>query len=341
MRIQNVCEKTKLSKKTIHFYINEGLINPNKDQENGYYDFSEADINKLELIMLFRRTNMSIQSIKEVFKYKTLTNFFLHRQMNIIKDNIYQEMRSLEYLSNIIKSIPPNATPQSLSNKYILNDIYPDNSYQDVLESYFPNNDARMLAIMVWAPFLEQAVDEYRQFLWNKIANELTVMFSDYVIYLKRLVYALTPEMINEVTNYSYNLYKEITDNDNLGHIEDLLYTKCLDLINNKQLQAYWIALYDNYLEPTLLFYQGNAHELMLEYNIRYSTWFNKVNTIIKHTYQRLSSDQMLLNQLDQALQHKFNLNEAIYSDLLLILTFDQSFCVKLPIKVIKEKILV
>ncbi|MFR0981016.1 MAG: MerR family transcriptional regulator, partial [Holdemania filiformis] len=41
MRVQEVCKKTGLSRKAVHFYIQEGLVRPAKNQ-NGYYDLSEA-----------------------------------------------------------------------------------------------------------------------------------------------------------------------------------------------------------------------------------------------------------------------------------------------------------
>ena len=49
MRVHGVCKKTGLSRKAVHFYIQEGLISPAKN-ENGYYDLNESDLKTLEII---------------------------------------------------------------------------------------------------------------------------------------------------------------------------------------------------------------------------------------------------------------------------------------------------
>ena len=54
MHIKETSERLGLSKKTLHFYINEGLIHPKKS-ENNYYEFSEEDIHLLNQIIIFRK----------------------------------------------------------------------------------------------------------------------------------------------------------------------------------------------------------------------------------------------------------------------------------------------
>jgi DNA-binding transcriptional MerR regulator len=43
MKLSDICRKTGISKRTIHYYIHEGLITPAIKESNGYYDFSEED----------------------------------------------------------------------------------------------------------------------------------------------------------------------------------------------------------------------------------------------------------------------------------------------------------
>ena len=75
MRIQEISKLTGLSKKTLHFYINEGLIQPQKSKNN-YYEFSETDIILLNQIIIFRKAGLSIKTINEIYGYPEATNFF-------------------------------------------------------------------------------------------------------------------------------------------------------------------------------------------------------------------------------------------------------------------------
>ena len=94
MRIQEASKLTGLSKKTIHFYVNEGLIHPKK-LENNYYEFSEQDITLLQQIRIFRKAGLSIQVIKEIYAYPAATNFFLHRSFNDLKQEIAEKMGNI------------------------------------------------------------------------------------------------------------------------------------------------------------------------------------------------------------------------------------------------------
>ena len=53
MKIQQFCDLTHSTKKTIHYYIDQGLLTPYQNHENGYYEFNEADIKQMEILQTF------------------------------------------------------------------------------------------------------------------------------------------------------------------------------------------------------------------------------------------------------------------------------------------------
>ena len=75
MRVHEACKKTGLSRKAVHFYIQEGLVCPAKN-ENGYYDLSEVDLKTLKIIQRLRRLGLPIEVIHEAFRYPISLNFF-------------------------------------------------------------------------------------------------------------------------------------------------------------------------------------------------------------------------------------------------------------------------
>ena len=83
MLINEVCKKCRLTKKAIEYYAEQKLVQP-ETLENGYRNFSAADIEKLKKIAILRRLGLSIQNIKEVFDgggqtalYKVANSHFL------------------------------------------------------------------------------------------------------------------------------------------------------------------------------------------------------------------------------------------------------------------------
>lgn len=113
MRVHEACKKTGLSRKAVHFYIQEGLVCPAKN-ENGYYDLSEVDLKTLKIIQRLRRLGLPIEVIHEAFRYPISLNFFLHRHVYQQKQKINEMAAQLEVIRYLLESIPCNATPELL-----------------------------------------------------------------------------------------------------------------------------------------------------------------------------------------------------------------------------------
>ncbi|MBC1243136.1 MerR family transcriptional regulator [Listeria welshimeri] len=60
-----IAQLFQISKYKIRHYIDEGILVPKRNPENGYYYFEETDIYRLYQIILFRKIGFSIQEIKE------------------------------------------------------------------------------------------------------------------------------------------------------------------------------------------------------------------------------------------------------------------------------------
>lgn len=68
MRIKEVEDIVGITKKNIRFYEKEGLLSPGRESENGYRNYSEADIRRLKQIKLLRTLNMPINDIRLLFE---------------------------------------------------------------------------------------------------------------------------------------------------------------------------------------------------------------------------------------------------------------------------------
>lgn len=334
MRLQKVLELTKLSKKAVYFYIKEELIHPAKDINNGYYDFSEEDLKKLQIITCLRKTGMPIQEIKEIFIYPTLTNFFIHRQVNNLKKCINEQINQLKMGYYLINEIPANATPDNLkvALDFNLNQQLDTNSH---LDSYFPNLDARMIAILICAAFMDIEESVYHSFLWEKISKELTLQLDSKLIYLKKLIYSLSPAQIEKTSVAQYMICKNISKatEEELKSLEDNLYEYCKELSMDQRLQKYWCLVYEPILIPTLSFINSKASVLLNEYNPRYKK-FNKNSEIIAtNVLNRLKEEKTVLNSLKERLHGSFNPENLNYAELIYLFVFKDSIYTQLNIE--------
>ena len=77
MQIKEVQEKLKISSYTLRYYEKMGLIQPYRD-ENGYRNYNEEDIHKIERIMFLRDINVPIEDIKDILDNKVIRPHFFH-----------------------------------------------------------------------------------------------------------------------------------------------------------------------------------------------------------------------------------------------------------------------
>lgn len=330
MRIQEVMELTGLTKKAIHFYIEKKLLSPTKDPENGYYNLTEADLKKLQLICLFRKTGFSIDTIQELFQYPTMTNYFFHRQVNVLKKKIIEHQKQLENLCSIIESMPPNATPTYICNHYPISKLVdePTNNY---IETLFPCTDARMIAILILAPFLDIPVDEYRKFLWDRISTELQLQLKEDLIYLQQIIYNQSAAEIDATSTTTFVFFMKLSKSSSLHEFEDNLLQCCLQLINDPILLKRWKTLYFPILLPLQHFYQ-NISELMTAYSSRYESCNKQLHSLVQAVASTIDADSLLGKEILAICP-----TQDLASSLYLIFWFNHSFLLSCPETILHE----
>lgn len=104
MRINQVEELVGISKKNIRFYEAEGLITPQRNSENGYREYTQADVAVLQQIKFFRKLSIPIEEIRKMQKkYLTLSDC-MERHLVMLS----REEKNLECTKEICKEILEN-----------------------------------------------------------------------------------------------------------------------------------------------------------------------------------------------------------------------------------------
>lgn len=66
MKINEVEQQVGITKKNIRFYEKEGLLKPGRNQENGYRDYRDEDVDTLKRIKLLRKLSVPLEEIRKV-----------------------------------------------------------------------------------------------------------------------------------------------------------------------------------------------------------------------------------------------------------------------------------
>ena len=308
MQINQLCKKYGISRKTIHFYIECGLLNPNK-LPNNYYNFSDSDLSKIELIIKLRNAGVSIENISNIFKYPTCTNFFLFKQRYQLKKEIDKNNNKLNNLNTIINNIPPNGTDVSVSEISEL--LFSEK------ESFFDEEDeilcARMTATFLFTPFMGQEVDDYREFIWNKIVKITRIELKDQ---LKNIAWHLSELDGYTVNCFSLSLAKLFINLSNDSFEESYNYLKneisCFQ--NQKSYEETWIKNYETYIIPFKKILRS-CDSILNEYNTFYTECLKRFPLII----------EKIIENTDKETLNKFNLNDSPFNDLFILFCFRYS----------------
>lgn len=79
MKINEVEALVGLSKKSIRFYEEEGLLNPKRNSENGYRNYSETDVEALLKIKALRKLGLPLEEIRSLQQGRLTVSDAMHR----------------------------------------------------------------------------------------------------------------------------------------------------------------------------------------------------------------------------------------------------------------------
>ena len=88
MTIKDVEERTGLSRSNIRFYEKEKLIDPSRNESNGYRDYSENDVENIKKIAYLRTLGISIEDIRSIISEKVTLQETLEKQNEVLKSQI-------------------------------------------------------------------------------------------------------------------------------------------------------------------------------------------------------------------------------------------------------------
>ena len=89
-----------VSRDTLKFYEDKGLVNPKKNAENGYREYNQFDIYDITTINFYREIDIEIKKIQEIRKNKSIADLelLLEEKEQVILDEI-------EYKKLLLKKV--------------------------------------------------------------------------------------------------------------------------------------------------------------------------------------------------------------------------------------------
>lgn len=102
MTTHEVEEMLDITKKTLIFYENEGLVKPSRDNNN-YRCYYQDDISKIKFILLLREMDVTIEEIKQIINKQKSIRDVLENKKDLIKQRRLDLDHIDEKINNYIK----------------------------------------------------------------------------------------------------------------------------------------------------------------------------------------------------------------------------------------------
>ena len=109
MNIKEVEERTGISRQNIRYYEKQGLLHPERNLENDYRVYGEAEISRLNEIKLFRKLGISIEEIRRMLDGELELGTVLEMQ----KEKLEREKAQLEGALRFCERIRERAISQA------------------------------------------------------------------------------------------------------------------------------------------------------------------------------------------------------------------------------------
>jgi len=143
LRIKEVETLVGITRKNIRFYEKEGLLNPGRDSENSYREYSEQDVCRLKQIKFLRKLDMPISEIKSLLDGRTSLTTALGRHSLAIDEQrknllrAYEVCRSIEEEGCQLPELDTDAYLLRLESMEKEGAVFRNIARSDVMKKYF------------------------------------------------------------------------------------------------------------------------------------------------------------------------------------------------------------
>ena len=110
-KIGDLSKTTGLTKRTLRFYNQIGLLSPSGKTESGHRLYNESDLSRLQQILSLKELGLSLEEIKGVLDSNQISPLeIVNLQIIRIKEQIKEQQQLLDQLQHVSKLMTKEAT---------------------------------------------------------------------------------------------------------------------------------------------------------------------------------------------------------------------------------------
>ncbi len=220
MKINEVMKETGLTKKAIYYYENEGLIKPQKDQDNNYRNYTEEEVRALIIINILRRFDVPVKAISDIIKNSVSIKDVLKEQLAVTNHKINMLFQNKKIMNELIlQDVEKQDFSFNTLKKFKLEtDKLSSVSGQagSELELIFPGTLGKTFAIFYRNALNVTLDNDEKITAWNELVRRLDEMKEiEFPEDIQKIIDSLYHEMENDIPSHwdtvSMEMINELT----------------------------------------------------------------------------------------------------------------------------------
>lgn len=204
MRINEAAELAGVTVRTLHHYDKIGLLSPAKSAENGYRDYGEAELLRLQQIMFLKEMDFPLEEIKEMLDEPGLDR---NRMMEAQLDLLLKKKQRLERIIALLEAEMRGDSKMSF-NEFDMKEIEEcRKKYADEAREKWGGTEAYEES--------EERTKNYDEGKWQKVNDEQGIILSEFAAFAAEGVKPDSSEamaMAAKWQNYISDNFYECTD---------------------------------------------------------------------------------------------------------------------------------
>ena len=179
MTIKDVCKKTNLTAKAVRYYEEEGLLKPERTEDNSYKNYTEEDLVILKKIKLFRYLDFSIDEIRKLLKSdkEKMKKLILEKTAELQEKNVQNNIKKdlCKELNKLLKTKELNV--DDFEEVIIL---YEDKELNEMLSNIeVPSTFEFIITLFIYLGPVLALFTNIKNQLWDHLAlNSVLAMIS-------------------------------------------------------------------------------------------------------------------------------------------------------------------
>lgn len=301
MKMRELCEKTGMSKRNVHFYIKEGLLEPVQDKVNGYFEFSQEDAGRLLMIRSLRNAGFSIPHIRSVLQMPATSVYY----MNLRLKQVRREIAHLKELEKSVYYLQQNLPLHpSLADLGILiqNADIPPADGLSASDSSLEENDSALVNRYLWENFLPDGpLTNYQEYLWSRINRYMAGPFEADYRHISMTLHSLSEEQIRNAFSGNRQIHEEVIrlkEEDYVSYAEKMK-AAIGKFLDHPKAVGRWKKQYTGLTAPAARLYDSDMGRTMAELSPLFASYRKNANAVCLMVYNFLnSSDGQTLKDL-------------------------------------------